>query len=72
MPPFDIGFPLSVVLAVLVLLILPPDDVLLALPVEDELLILLCANTDPITNVDTANAATIAKIAIKFDLEMRI
>jgi hypothetical protein len=58
-------------LLVLVLLILPPDDALLALPVEDELLVLFCANTDPITTVDTANAATIAKIAIKFDLDMR-
>jgi hypothetical protein len=52
--------------------ILPPLILLLALPPElDALVELPCANTEPTTNVDTANAATIATIAIKFNLDMQ-
>jgi hypothetical protein len=47
------------------LVVLPPaaSDVLLALPtaVVVELVLLLCANTEPATTAETANAATIAR-----------
>jgi hypothetical protein len=44
-------------------------------PVDDEApapVLLLCANTEPATNREPANAATIATIAIKFNFEVDI
>jgi hypothetical protein len=54
------------------LLALPAADALLALPAAAgiEIVVLLCAKTEPATNSETANAATIATIAIRFNLDI--
>ena len=56
------------------LVVLPPIDALLASPTvaDVELVLLLCANTESATTAETANATTIATMAIKFNLDMQI
>ena len=60
-------------LVIFIPVIFPPLILLLALPPElDALVELLWAKTSVPTNADTANAATIATIAIKFNLDMHL